>query len=346
MKGKINQALFTVVFLSFAVTGCKNKETAENTETQPIAVKVMTVKESPMLSSSNYSGTIEESSGTSLSFSTPGTVKSVHVKVGQHVSKGTLVATLDDTNARSSYDMAKSTLIQAEDAFSRMKQLHDNNSLPEIEWVDAQTKLQQAKSALDIATKNLNDCRLISPVSGVISKKDIEAGQNVMPGAAVAKVSAINTVKVNISVPENEIAGIGYNQEVNLTVPALGNCSFTGNVIEKGIEANQLSRTYTVKASIPNPDSELMPGMICKVALPSTATDNHIIVPSNVVQIGSGSEKFVWVNDNGKAAKRNIHIGGQTSAGIIVETGLNGGECLIVEGQQKVSEGTPVTVIK
>lgn len=330
---------------TLALTGCADNN-AGSSESRPVNVKVMTVTASPMLSSTNYSGTIEESSGTSLSFSAAGTVKSLNIQIGQYVSKGTVIATLDDANAHSAYEMAQSSLNQAEDAYQRMKLLHDNNSLPEIEWIKVQTQLQQAKSAFDIAAKNLNDCKLLAPASGVISQKNIEIGQNVIPGMSVAKLSSIATVKVNVSVPENEIATIGNNQEIAITVPALGNRAFTGRVTEKGVEANPMSRTYMVKATVQNPQSVLMPGMICDVAFHEAEMTSAVIIPANCVQISGGESQFVWVNDNGKASKRNITVGEQTANGVVVTSGLSNGDNLIVEGQQKVSEGMLVNVIK
>lgn len=343
MKQKL---VMSLAVLSLATTACTINGENDNQDGKPVGVKVMTIGKVPEMFTASYSGTIEEATGTSLSFAMPGTVKSVSVQIGQKVSKGTLIATLDDTNAKHSFDMAESTLRQAEDAFSRMKKLHDNNSLPEIEWIDIQTKLSQAQSAMEIARKNLTDCKLYSPVAGVISRKDIEPGQNVMPGAGIIKVSSIGTVKVSIPVPENEIAAIAQEQEVMLSVPALGNREFKGHVVEKGIEANPISRTYQVKAAVPNPECLLMPGMICRVNLSTAADKEILVIPANVVQTGRGTEKFVWIAHNGKALRRDVKTGNLTDNGVIVTAGLAAGENLIVEGQQKVSEGTPIMLMK
>lgn len=114
-------------------------------------------------SSSRYSGTVEEENGTILSFAAAGTVEGVFFKEGQRVSKGQLLATLNSTQARNLYDAAKASLAQATDACRRMKELHDKGSLPDIKWVDAQTALDQARSAERVAAKSLADCRLYAP---------------------------------------------------------------------------------------------------------------------------------------------------------------------------------------
>ena len=83
---------------------------------------------------------------------------------------------LDATSVRSSYDAAKAALVQAEDAYRRMEELHAKGSLPEIKWVEVQSKLQQARSMEEMARKNLKDCKLYAPFSGVIADKSVEVG--------------------------------------------------------------------------------------------------------------------------------------------------------------------------
>ncbi|MBD5358754.1 MAG: efflux RND transporter periplasmic adaptor subunit [Bacteroides sp.] len=328
------------------LTACSSKEHGNNRTLELVSVKIMEVAENTISTSSNYSGTIEETVGTSLSFAVPGTIKEIYVKVGQHVSKGELVATIEDTNSKHSLEMSEATLHQAEDAYERMKQLHDNNSLPEIEWIDVETKLQQSKSAVEIARKNLADCQLYSPVSGIVSQKDIEKGQNVLPGTTVVKVLSIERVNINISIPETEIAKIKIGDEVSVTVPALDNQMFKGNINEKGIEANPISRTYQVKATVLNPERLLMPGMISYVEFINASEDKSIVIPASVVQLGSGADRFVWIANNGKALKKNIMTGRHTKNGIAVTNGLSAGDTIIIEGQHKVSEGSPLVFVK
>lgn len=100
-----------------------------------------------------------------------GTVKKIYVDLGERVTQGKLIAEIDPTSIRSSYDAAKSTLEQAEDAYKRMKLLHDKGSIAEMKWIEVQSKLQQARSMEEVARKNLKDCKLYAPYSGVISEK-------------------------------------------------------------------------------------------------------------------------------------------------------------------------------
>ena len=148
----------TVLLLLFGLTSCQNNGDKQTTMS-PVKVKVLRVFSSEIDGTERFSGTVEEANSTSLSFSIMGTVKTVHVGLGDRVAKGQLIATVDPLSMQSSYDAAKASLEQAEDAYRRMKELYDKGSLPEIKWVEMQSKLQQAKSMEEVARKNLDDCK-------------------------------------------------------------------------------------------------------------------------------------------------------------------------------------------
>lgn len=291
----------------------------------------------------SYSGTVEESSGTVLSFSTAGTIRQMHVSVGDHVAKGQLIASLDPSNLRHAYEIAVATLNQTQDAYNRMKQLHDANALPDIKWVEMQNALSQAQNAAAIAKKGLQDANLYAPVSGYISEKMADAGMNVAPGIPVVKVVDITPVKVSISIPENEIAGIADNAKAQITVDAIGGKRFNGQLKEKSVTANPLSRSYDVKFEVGNPAGELLPGMICNVAMALDSAECVLSLPSDAVLLDADNRNFVWLATGGKAEKRIVTVDGMTSGTrIIISSGLAVGDFVIVSGQQKVSQGTRV----
>ena len=222
----------TVLLLLFGLTSCQNNGDKQTTMS-PVKVKVLRVSSSEIDGTERFSGTVEEANSTSLSFSIMGTVKTVHVGLGDRVAKGQLIATVDPLSMQSSYDAAKASLEQAEDAYRRMKELYDKGSLPEIKWVEVQSKLQQAKSMEEVARKNLDDCKLYAPFSGIISEKMAEVGQNIMPGLPVVKLVTANQLKVKIAVPETEIAAIATGQKATITVSALNGRVFAGTVTER-----------------------------------------------------------------------------------------------------------------
>lgn len=342
MKMRKIYCVVTLLASICLTTGCKKEQVKQ--DTVPVKVKTETVQPRPTNGDASFSATVEEESGTVLSFTAGGTLRSLNASQGQMIQKGALLGVVNETTLRNAYESARAIREQAEDAYRRMKLLHDNKSLPEIQWIEVQSKLKQAVAAERIARKSLSDSRLYAPFSGYVSEKMAEAGQNVMPGMPILKIVKIDRVKVKMAVPENEIANIRKGETVTVQVDALGGKTYKGIITEKGVTANPLSRSYDVKALVANPNHDLLPGMVCNTWLNGTkGTSTAILLPPEVINIDGNNRQFVWLKTGGKATKRYIETGEQTTAGVIITSGLSGGEEVIVEGQQKVSEGTTVT---
>jgi len=337
-------AAYTGIFLSALIwISCSGKKD-ENQAIRAVPVKVVKVSESSYMNSRNYVGTVEAVSSSSLSFEVMGNVSKVFVTEGENVQKGKLLATLDKATLQNSYNASLASLKEAQDAYNRMKSLYDNGSLPEMKWVEVQSKLQQAVSMEQISRKGLKDAGLYAPFSGVISNKSIEPGMNVMPGIEVMQLADISTVNIKIAVPEKEISRVNKGQQAEVMVGALGDKLFTGVVSEKGIAANPLAHTYEVKIKLNNTSHELMPGMVCKVGVHSHETEAGIVLPTHTVQLQPDGKKFVWVVKDNAASQRIVNTGDLTAEGVIITAGLQPGDEVIVAGNQKVSEGTKIVV--
>lgn len=339
------KGMIAISAIMVALTGCGKQDVA--TKSGPVRVKTIAVAPTDISGARSFSGTIEESAGTTLSFSTAGTIQRMNVQNGDRVTKGQLIATVDDSQLRHAYDISKATLDEAQDAYNRMKKLHDSGSLPDMKWVEIENTLRQAQSAEAIARKAMNDAALYAPVSGYIADKFADAGQVAAPGVPVVKIVTIDPVKVSISVPENEIASIKEGRGSSITVSALGGATFTGKVKEKGVSANPLTRSYDVKIEVANPEHRLLPGMICDVVLDGEEGEAQtaIVLPNSAVLLDADNRNFVWLAKDGQARKQIVGVKGMTDSGLIIDSGISAGDSIIVAGQQKVSENTPVVAI-
>lgn len=304
-------------------------------------------------------------------------MKQLNIAEGQSVAAGQLVAVLDATTlgylvSASSATVgqvhvglaqAEKSAAQASDAYKRMKLLHDNGSLPEIKWVEVQTRYQQAQDAVNqvrqqvsqaeaavqtakaqknISLKNLHDTRLYALSSGYISKKFTEVGQNIAPAQPVAMPVDIRQVKVKISVPEDEIARVRLGQTLRFTVSSLPGKSFTARVTEKGVAADPITRSYEVKALADNADRKLLPGMVCDVYAQQASPTAAFTLPANIIQIDVDNRPFVWTVLDGVARKTSVMLGESVGDNVQIVGGLSSKDRIIVEGQQKVSNGMRV----
>jgi len=310
-----------------------------------VTVKEMTIgQDASYANDYKYSGTVEEEKGTQLSFSVNGTISQLKVKVGDPVRKGQLIASVDPTSVRNSYEISHANRQQAEDAYKRYKQLYDKGSLPEIKWVEVQSKLQESVSAENIAWKNLSDCNLYAPYDGIISEKNMEVGQNAVPGMPVVKLVTTQVLNVKVAIPESEISNVAIRQEAFVGVQALGGKTFRGHVVEKSVIADPASRSYSVKIKIDGASKDLLPGMVSEVRFAGKSSLQAIIVPAYLIQLGDDGSSFVWLDEGGKAVLRTITLGEYQSNGVVVTSGLKYGNRLIVEGQQKVCNGSLLKV--
>jgi len=336
--------IILMVTVLMVLSSCSEKKQAAQEQT--VRVKVQQIQAEAVNGEQGFSGTIEEASGASLSFASTGTIKRIYVSAGQTVGAGQLIAELDPTTMQNAYTISKTALEQAQDTYNRMKELHDSGSLPEMQWISIENQLKSAVASEAMAKKSLADTKLYAPFSGFIASKDAEIGQNAIPGMSIVKLVSIGSVKVKISVPEDDIQRISKGSSMKIIVPALGNRQFEGRVSERGVSADPRSRTYEVKATINNHDGQLLPGMICQAFTNYMQGATGVFVPANLVQLDSDNKTFVWVVNGGKALKREIFISGETAQGAQVSGGLSDGDQLIVAGQQKVSNGMKVEIVK
>ena len=325
---------------------CSCGEKKETVQEQTVRVKVQQITAEAVNGEQGFSGTIEEQSGASLSFAGTGTIKRIYVSAGQTVGAGQLIAELDPTTMENAYTISKTALEQAQDTYNRMKELHEAGSLPEMQWIQIENQLKSATASEAMAKKALADTKLYAPFGGFIASKNAEMGQNAGPGVPIVQLVNIGSVKVKISVPENDVQRIKKGSSMKIIVPALGNREFSGTVTERGVSADPRSRTYEVKATIQNSDGQLLPGMICQAFTNYMQGTTGVFIPANLVQLDSDNSTFVWVVNGDKAVKRVIVISSETAQGAQVSGGLSDGDQLIVAGQQKVSNGMKVEIVK
>lgn len=330
-----------VLIVAAVLPGCTQSSPVSREE-GPVSVKTLTVSVSDEINNMGYVGMVEDNSTVALSFSTIGTIEKILVSEGRNVRKGELLARLDATSAKNLLDAAESSLQQAKDAHRRLKSIYDAGSLPEIQMVDMDTKLQQAQSQYNIAKKNLDDCSLYAPVSGVIGRKLAEAGENTIPGKQVLTIADISSVKIRFSVPEGEISRISKSCKITVRVAAAGDKLYYGTDPEKGVVANAVSHTYPVMVTVNNADRELLPGMVCSVEINAGTDSRTIVIPLAAVRNTSDGGKFVWIEKNGTAGRKSVVTGMARGNGIEIVSGLEEGDRVVTDGFGKISEGDKI----
>lgn len=316
-----------------------------------VRVKVMQANPEKLDGTRKYTGTTEAQTATVLSFGNPGRVRNVYVTEGQDVTSGQLLADMDDSSWQSAVLTAKALLDQAQDAYNRLKGLHETQSISEIQWVDAESRLTQAQSAYDIAVSQLEGCQIKAPADGTVSSRNIEPGQYCLPSVQAISIVSRKNILCSISIPEKEILQFTNGMKARIEVPALGSGStFSGTVVRVGTVADILTHTYGIGLEIDDKSGRLRPGMTCSATFGATSrnkTDASIVLPPDAVMLDADNSRYVWIAQGDSiAVRRGIVTGEPTANGITVLSGIEQGENVIVGGLLKISQDCRIEIVR
>lgn len=337
-----------MALLSF--TSCKEKkEDNKATVSPPVRVTVMTAADQDIDNTRLYSGTVAVANSTTVSFSVPGTITNLYASEGQHVSKGQMLGRVKSGEYENARNIAYAQLAEAQDGYERLKKLHDANALPDVKWVEMEQKLKQAQNAAEMADRMVANAVITAPVSGTISKKFADVGQTVIAVQPIYEIISTDALDLEVPVSENQIGDFNIGRKAYITFDSENIPPVDGHVTFKSVNADPLTRTYTVKIAISSMGGKIMPGMIANVkfeTLKDLSPESSVIVlPSKAVLLNEDNRLFVWVVSNSRAERRFVEADELSANGVIIKSGLQPGDSVIVEGMQKVGTGSRVEAL-
>jgi RND family efflux transporter MFP subunit len=292
-----------------------------------------------------YVGEINASGSAIISANHSGILESINVEQGSHVSRGEVLAEVISKNVLASYEMAHATLRQAEDGYERVKKVHESGTVADVKLVEIETQLAKAKAAARSSEESLEECKLKAPFNGTVSDVLVEEGIHVNPATPVLKIVDLSTIEVTIPVPEGEIGKIRIGQKALIDVPALGITGIEAHVELKGVTAASPSHTYRCTLVPDKKQTDLYPGMVCKVRLSEESDSLRIRIPASSIEMDSKG-RFVWIVKDGVVGRSYVTVDGYQEQGVIISSGLEPGDKVIVKGAAKVSTGMKVNSIE
>lgn len=295
-----------------------------------------------------YSGEIRARYESQLGFRTGGKIVRRLVEVGGHVRRGeplmqldTAQETLQLVEAGADVEAARSRVAQARVDVQRTEQLLARQFASQAELDHQRLALQQAESQLRAAQArqqlNANQrgfTTLVADRDGVVSALQAEAGQVVAPGQVVATVAADGEREVAISIPEQRVDELRKAGKLQVSVWAYPGRTWTGTLRELAPETDSVTRTYSARISIADPDPALLRlGMTASVLAPNVDGQGEIRLPLTAIVDENGRRK-VWVVDKAtmRVAAREVGIGSAQNDCVLVKSGLKGGETVVSAG--------------
>ena len=268
-------------------------------------------------------------------------------------------------------EQARANLSQVEDEFHRMKTLYEKKSLApndfkkyETAYTNAQQQygqakdgaqredksaakatLEQAEAAERIARKRLSDSTLIAPVSGFISKRNIEEGAMASPGTPVFTIVELDPVEIQVGVPETDVRLVHKGQQAIVTASARPGVTFSGKVRLVNVSAEPQTRTYMVRIKVPNPKGALLVGMIAEARILGSETLDVLTLPGQaLVRDPQGAPQvFVYFPNEKRVYARRVTAGGIMGRDVQIIDGVKDSDSIVVAGQQLVREGSVVS---
>ncbi|MCG9597621.1 efflux RND transporter periplasmic adaptor subunit [Vibrio sp. Isolate25] len=321
-----------------------NVTAEEQAPATPVTVEI--VAEQSSTASINEVGKIKATDSAALTFSAGEKLKALNFSDGDVVKEGELIAQLDDDQAKAELDKAESSLALAESKLNRvlalLKKQPDSMSAQDVEELKQEANLARA----DFRQKktDMQNYQLIAPFDGQLTNFTHSVGSRVEAATALVSLIKLDPVEVHYSISQSEVGKAKLGQTVSLTVDAYQDQTFTGTVNYIAPLVDESSGRVEIHAHLDNPDNALVPGMFAKVS--QTVSEEHaeVVVSQTAIET-DGDERFVWVVENEKAIKRPITLGENTNNGyVVIESGLNLGETVVVTGRQNLTSGSRVAV--
>lgn len=337
---KILYPTLTILLCLMAIA-CHNDKN-QQFATPSMKVDLFVVATDSNAVSHNYVGKVLAASDIPLSFALGGQLTSINVTNGQHVSKGQIIATVDNTQQKNMLESCNALLRQAQDGYARVEKVHEKGGVSDVKWVDIQTQLAKAQSAAQSAQKNFDDCTLRATMSGVVNLEDVHVGQRLLPGESLGTLLGNGSMRAEFTVPETDVANIDKGDILDVEIPAIHR-SFQARVVEKNSISTYLAHSYTVRADIPQKDcSDLLQGMVCKVRSNKSQSDKQapipIVIPVRSLQVQTYGYT-VWLVRKGIVHKQQVVLGEYVKEGVIIKSGLSQGDTIVCGGAQKLVEG-------
>ena len=331
--------------LALIAVSCADKATKKNIEKEPVNVGVLTVAPMSAQHYNVYVGEINASGSAVISTNHVGILETINVEQGTHVKKGDVLAEVISKNVQAAYEMSHATLRQAEDGYERVKKVHESGTVADVKLVEIETQLAKARAAAKSSEESMEECKVKAPFNGTVSDVLVEKGVYVNPGTPIIKLVDLSTIEIAIPVPEGEIGRIRIGQKALIDVPALNITGIEAHVALKGVTAASPSHTYRCTLVPEKKQTNLYPGMVCKVRLSEVSDSLRIRIPASAVEMDSNG-KFVWSVTDGVVGRKYVTVDGYQEQGVIISEGLEPGDKVIVKGAAKVSTGMKVNSVE
>ncbi|MDH7445506.1 efflux RND transporter periplasmic adaptor subunit [Aquimarina sp. 2201CG14-23] len=296
-------------------------------------------------------GSVETKKNIVLYPETSGTLVRVLVKEGQRVSKGQILARIDDGGLSQQVAQMEVQAELAKTTYERQKKLWEQKIGSEIQYLQAKTSYESAKNGVGQMKRQLAKSTVSAPFSGIVDDIIAEQGSVVAPGQTeLIRIVNLDDMYIEVEVPESYIANIVKGKEAKVHFPILGKTIDT-KIRQVGNYINPNNRSFTVEVAVPNKEGVIKPNLTAKVKINDYTSEKAILIPQSIISENSEGDQYTYVTSgidakNIAEAKRVIVKTGKTQGDLIeILDGISSGDAIISEGARSVKDGQKVEII-
>lgn len=373
---KINKIIIVfLLIIPLALSGCMGSQGAmrnaekpdvsnkgtKNIDEDSVAIEVMQIEAETITKEYNTVGKLYASEEVSVSSEMKGMVKSIKYGVGDRVRKGDVLYTLDSEDLRNDVELQKSKLeTSLQDAKRRydnavkdlnnMKSLYETGAVSKDQYDATQTAYDSAKLSYEQAQKdlnsnsisfnsNINDTIIKSPISGIVSNKNIDIGE--MTASKDFVIVNIDKVIAMADVSEDIINEISVEDKVSVMIQSN---EYEGTIKTISPIGKNNGNIYPVEIEIENKDLKLKPGMFTEIYFEVDKIENQIVVPRKSV-LSDGNQYYVYIVKEERPIKVTVEKGITKDGDVQIIGDVTTGDTLIIKGQQYISEESPIKIV-
>lgn len=301
-----------------------------------VAVTQVSVREVPQ--TSTYTSTVQAYVKNNIAPQMTGRISKINAEIGDFVTKGQVLAEMDKAQLL----QAQLQLQNQEVEFQRLKALYEEGGLSKSDLDAIELSYNVTKTQVENLLENTV---LRSPVNGVVTARNYDAGDMYGMSAPIFTVEQIVPVKLLVGISESDYSKVKKGDSVTITADAIPDKTFYGKVEKIYPTIDPATRTFTVEVVVSNNYRTLRPGMFSRVTV-NFGSNNSVVIPDVAVvkQQGSG-ERFVYVlNEDGTVTYKKVVLGRRMGTEYEVLEGIEDGAKVVTGGQIRLKDGIKVTV--
>ena len=362
-------------FLLFGVFGCAGKDDDTKKEESSIPVDAETIEIQDFDKAVTVGGLLAAQNSVNILPKVSGMeqIKSVHVKVGDRVKQGQILAQLDTQssqinvdNAQLGIENAQNAVIVAQQAYDNAQKSYENGKELFAAGAISQSDLDQLKLARENAWSQLRSAQIgvsnaqnglssaqmakgfstiTAPINGVVTMVNANVGSFATASAPMFEVSDISKLKVTAGVNESSVSRIRRGQEVLVKVEAVSEEWISGTITEIGQAMNPQTKNYPITVALNMAPGKMVPGMYAEIEMIVDHTDDVIVIPVEAIVYKDTEPVCYVIDDDNRVKEVSLKLGMNDGNFYVVTDGLYEGDQIIVKGNRNLVDGEKITVI-